>query len=115
LANEEGPFGSGGAGIRLILIFAFAVLSPVSCRWFRPDRKADYLALTEVIPQARIISEEDGIIEYQGTQYLLGRKDLSRKKRLIDSLDLLNPAENAEVDLRFAGQVIIRKRKEAGD
>jgi len=46
---------------------------------------------------------------------LLGRKDLGRKKRLIDSLDLLNPDQVKEIDLRFNGQVIIRGKKEAGD
>jgi hypothetical protein len=67
------------------------------------------------VPQSRIISEEDGIVEYQGVKYLLGRKDLGRKKRLIDSLDLLNPEPGVEIDLRFKGQVIIRKGKEADD
>ena len=46
---------------------------------------------------------------------MLGRKDLGRKKHLIDSLDLLNPDAGEEIDLRFKGQVIIREKKEAGD
>ena len=86
-----------------------------SCHWFRTERQPDYLLLSEVVPQSRIVSEEEGIIEYQGIKYLLGRKDLGRKKHLIDSLDLLNPDAGGEIDLRFKGQVIIRKRKEAGD
>jgi hypothetical protein len=86
-----------------------------SCHWLRPERQPDHLLLSEVVPQSRIISEEEGIIEYQGTKYLLGRKDLGRKKFLIDSLDLLNPETGEEIDLRFNGQVIIRKKKEAGD
>jgi hypothetical protein len=73
------------------------------------------LLISEVIPQSRIVSEEEGIIEYQGIIYLLGRKDLGRKKHLIDSLDLLNPETGEEIDLRFKGQVIIRGKKEAGD
>jgi hypothetical protein len=92
-----------------------ALLLCGSCHGLRPERKPAYLLLSEVVPQSRIISEEDGIIEYQGVKYLLGRKDLGRKKRLIDSLDLLNPEPGVEIDLRFNGQVIIRKRKEAGD
>lgn len=71
--------------------------------------------MSEVVPQSRIVSEEDGIIEYQGAKLLLGRKDLGRKKRLIDSLDLLDADAGVEIDLRFKGQVIIRNRKEAGD
>jgi hypothetical protein len=86
-----------------------------SCRWLRRDRQPELLLISEVIPQSRIVSEEEGIIEYQGIIYLLGRKDLGRKKHLIDSLDLLNPETGEEIDLRFKGQVIIRGKKEAGD
>lgn len=68
-----------------------------------------YITLEEVIPQARIVSHEDGIIEYKGVEYILGTNKLKRRKDLIESLNLLNLEDSYMVDLRFRSQVIIKK------
>lgn len=68
-----------------------------------------YILLEEVIPQARIISQEEGIVEYKGVEYILGVHDLKKKKQLIESLDLLNIEGSGVVDLRFKTQVVIKQ------
>ncbi|MCK4251037.1 hypothetical protein KAX97_06295 [candidate division WOR-3 bacterium] len=67
-----------------------------------------YICLAEVIPEARIISQEDGIIEYKGIQYILGVNDLKKRKHLIESLRLLDLESPCIVDLRFDTQIIIK-------
>lgn len=69
--------------------------------------KETYITLEEVIPQARILSHEEGIVEYRGVEYILGVTSLVEKKRLIESLDLLNIPGPCVVNLRFKKQVII--------
>ncbi|KPJ72407.1 hypothetical protein AMJ52_06405 [candidate division TA06 bacterium DG_78] len=61
-----------------------------------------------MIPQARIVSQEEGILEYQGVHYILGTHDLKRKQSLIRSLDLLSLKDSFIVDMRFNRQIIIR-------
>lgn len=68
-----------------------------------------YISLAEVIPEARIISQEEGIIEYKGVQYILGVNNLKKRKHLIESLKLLDIENPCIVDLRFNTQVIIKK------
>jgi len=68
-----------------------------------------YITLEEVIPQARILSQDEGIVEYKGIEYMLGVHNLEKKKRLIESLDLLNIQGPCVVDLRFKTQVVIKQ------
>lgn len=86
-----------------------------SCPPARSAGPARHLLLDEVVPQAKIISETEGIIELEGTTIYLGRNGLLRKQFLIDSLDLLALGDSVEIDLRFAGQIIIRRKEEAYD
>lgn len=74
-------------------------------------REERYILLSEVIPQARIVSQEDGIIEYKGVRYILGTNDLKRKQSLIKSLNLLSLEDSFVVDLRFNRQIIIKINK----
>ena len=73
--------------------------------------KEHYILLSEVIPRARIISQEEGIIEYDGVQYILGTHGLKKKKHLIESLNLLALEDSFIVDLRFNKQIIIKTIK----
>jgi hypothetical protein len=67
--------------------------------------------LSEVIPNGRILSQEEGIVEYKGVQYILGTRNLKQKKRLLESLNLLNLSDSLIVDLRFNKQIIIKTYK----
>jgi len=68
-----------------------------------------YITLEQVIPQARIISQEEGIVEYKGIEFMLGVHDLKKRKHLIESLNLLELQGPCVVDLRFRTQVVIRQ------
>jgi len=68
-----------------------------------------YITLEQVIPQARIISQEEGIVEYKGIEFMLGVHDLKKRKHLIESLNLLELQGPCVVDLRFKTQVVIRQ------
>lgn len=68
-----------------------------------------YIGLEQVIPQARIISQEEGIVEYKGIEFMLGVHDLKKRKHLIESLNLLELQCPCVVDLRFKTQVVIRQ------
>lgn len=81
-------------------VFAFVVLR-------RGER---CVILSEVIPEGEVVSEADGIVEYQGVQYLLGTNDLKMKKHLLRKLDLLDISDTLTVDLRYTGQIILRRR-----
>ncbi|OGC41275.1 hypothetical protein A2Y85_00740 [candidate division WOR-3 bacterium RBG_13_43_14] len=67
------------------------------------------ILLEEVIPDASIIDQEEGIIEYNGIRFILGVNNLELRKRLIDSLELFNLSGSFTVDLKFDNQIIIRK------
>ncbi len=101
------------------MIYRFMVIVPAlllcSCPPSRLAAPVKHLLLGEVVPQAKIRSETEGIIEMNGITIYLGRNDLRRKQFLIDSLDLLKPGEYHEIDMRFAGQIILRSGKEAHD
>jgi hypothetical protein len=81
----------------------------VSCRLLTQEKGA-YITLEEVIPDARIVSETEGIIEYKGNIYYVGLNDLKQKRHYIESLSLLAFEGPAEIDLRFRRQIIIRNR-----
>jgi len=74
-------------------------------------REEEFISLKEIIPQARIVSETEGILEYMNVRYILGTGDLKVKKVLIDSLKLLSLENLIEVDMRFSRQIIIRTKK----
>lgn len=84
----------------VIAVFIFALL----------QKREHYIALEEVIPEGEVVSEEEGIIMYKGAQYLLGTNDLRMKRNLLEKLNLLEIGESMIVDMRYAGQVIVRKR-----
>lgn len=90
--------------IAILLIIVGAVLAFVLAR--RGER---CLVLSEVIPEGEVVSEAEGIIEYQGVQYLLGTNDLKLKKHLLRQFDLLDIPDTLTVDLRYAGQIILRR------
>lgn len=72
-------------------------------------KREAYITLDEVIPQARVTSHEEGIIEYGDVRYIVGTHDLMRRKYLIERLNLLDLEGPATVDLRFDTQVIIKQ------
>ncbi len=82
-----------------VVVFSFILIK----------RKEQHITLNEVIPDARILSHEEGIIEYKGVQYILGTNNLKKRKRLIESLKLLDFESPCVVDLRFNTQIIIKR------
>ena len=92
----------------MILITILFVASIISVVWLL-RQKERYITLEEVIPGARIVSQEEGIIEYNGVQFILGTHDLKKRKRLIESLKLIDLDSSCVVDLRFNTQIIIRR------
>lgn len=89
--------------IVIILILQFIIFA------FAKDKK-QYINLKEVLPEAQIVSETEGIIEYEGKKFILGYNDFKRKKDIINKLNLLKLQGNLEIDLRFNRQVIVRER-----
>jgi len=81
-------------------VFVFALL----------QKHEHYIMLEEVIPEGEVVSEEEGIVEYMGAQYMLGTNDLKMKKHLLEKLNLLEMGESVIVDMRYTGQIIIRNR-----
>ena len=73
--------------------------------------RINYITLEEVIPAGNVISEEEGVIEYKGVQYILGTNDLDTKRYLLNKLNLLEIEDTLIVDLSYHGQIIIRDRK----
>jgi len=69
-----------------------------------------YISLAEVIPEARIVSYEDGIVEYKGKKFILGLDNLKKKKEFIQSLKLLELKDTVEIDMRFSSQIILRRK-----
>lgn len=93
--------------IILCLMFMVVLHSIV----FHPAKsKNRYITLKEVIPEAKIVSETEGIIEYEGKKFILGNNNFKRKKEIINNLNLLKFQANLEIDLRFNRQVIVRER-----
>ncbi|UCD18886.1 MAG: hypothetical protein JSU64_05515 [candidate division WOR-3 bacterium] len=74
------------------------------------QKREQYIVLEDVIPGGEVVSEEEGIIEYKGAQYILGTNHLKMKKKLIEKLKLLEIGESVIVDMRYAGQIIVRNR-----
>lgn len=74
------------------------------------QRRERYIALEDVIPGGEVVSEEEGIVEYKGAQYMLGTNNLKMKKNLLEKLNLLETGESLIVDMRYTGQIIVRNR-----
>ncbi len=92
----------------MIVITILFVASVIAIVWLlRQNEK--YITLEEVIPGARIVSQEEGIVEYNGVQFILGTHDLKKRKRLIESLKLIALDSLCVVDLRFNTQIIIKR------
>ncbi len=72
-------------------------------------RRVNYITLQEVIPLGTVVSQEEGIIEYKGVQYILGTNELQAKKHLLKKLNLLGLEDTLIVDLSYHGQIIIRE------
>jgi hypothetical protein len=92
----------------VILIAIIVVISLIFIVMILKKRET-YVLLDEVIPDGRIVSHEEGIVEYQNVRYIMGTHDLLRKKDLIERLKLLDLEGPATVDVRFDTQVIIRQ------
>ena len=91
----------------MIVITILFVASIISVVWLL-RQKEKYITLEEVIPGARTLSQEEGIIEYNGVQFILGTHDLRKRKHLIESLNLIDLDSSCVVDLRFNTQIIIK-------
>lgn len=98
---------------RFILIICIPILSIIITVQIvlvlKARHKERYITLNEVIPGARILSETDGIIEYDGKKFILGLDELNRKRDLINRLRLDTIAESVVIDMRFRRQIIVRK------
>ncbi|MEO0128967.1 MAG: hypothetical protein ABIL07_04375 [candidate division WOR-3 bacterium] len=90
--------------ISILFIFFIAHLFLTS----KVYKKDKYITLNEVIPEARIISETEGIIEYNGKKFILGLTDLNRKRELINILRLDTISGYTVVDMRFRREIIVR-------
>ncbi len=88
----------------------FVMVLIVSCNLFR-KKEEKIITIYDVIPEAKVLSEVDGIIEYQGVRFYLGTGRLNEKKAYIDSLKLCELGDRMEVDMRFSRQIIIRTRQ----
>ncbi|MCX7994602.1 MAG: hypothetical protein N3A65_02350 [candidate division WOR-3 bacterium] len=96
--------------IAMIIIFILIIIIMIQIPFFTDKKlKGEYITLKEVIPDAKIISETEGIIEYKGKKFILGLNDLRRKRDLIRSLCLDTLSGYKEIDLRFRRQIIVRK------
>jgi hypothetical protein len=88
----------------------FIMILMVSCNLLR-KKEEKIITIYDVIPEAKVLSEVDGIIEYQGVRFYLGTGRLNEKKVYIDSLKLYELGDRMEVDMRFSRQIIIRTRQ----
>jgi len=88
----------------------FIMVLMVSCNLLR-KKEEKIITIYDVIPEAKVLSEVDGIIEYQGVRFYLGTGRLNEKKAYIDSLKLYELGDRMEVDMRFSRQIIIRTRQ----
>lgn len=73
-------------------------------------RRTEYfMTLDEVIPRGKILSREEGVIEYNEVYYIMGTHDLRERKHRLESLNLLDLEAGYTVDLRFDTQVILKR------
>lgn len=90
---------------------AVAILTTISIIFVvivtRPKERC--MALEDVIPEGRIVSQEDGIIEYRSVYYILGNHDLYKRRKLLEKISYNETQGPCIVDMRFNSQIIIRK------
>lgn len=84
----------------VVAVFIFGLL----------NKHVSYLTVEQVIPEAEVISKEEGIVEYKGVQYILGTSDLKMKKRLLEKLSFTDIGDTLVVDLSYHGQIILRAK-----
>lgn len=95
--------------IAIILCLMFIVVLHIIV--FHPAKSKNYyITLKEVIPEAKILSETEGVIDYEGKRFILGLNNYKKKRDIINDLNLLKLRGNLEIDLRFNRQVIVRAR-----
>ncbi len=88
----------------IILLLAAAIIVMRLSR-----HRERFLLLEEVIPRANIVDREEGIIDHNGTRFIVGVSNLEFRRHLIDSLELLGFGESFTVNLKFNKQIIISK------
>ena len=88
----------------VILIVTIVILVILMTR-----KRETYIVLGEVIPHARVVSHEDGIIEYDDIYFILGTHDLYMRKYRVEKLLSEGLVGPCIVDLKFDTQVIIKK------
>ena len=74
-------------------------------------KREHYVMLEEVIPEGEVVSVVDGVVKHKGVQYILGTTDLKTKKDLLEKLSLPGIEKALVVDMRYRGQIILRKEK----
>jgi hypothetical protein len=67
------------------------------------------MTLEEVIPKGKILSQEEGIVEYNDVYYIMGTHDLKERKHRLEMLNLIDLEAGYTVDLRFDSQVILKR------
>jgi hypothetical protein len=67
------------------------------------------MTLEEVIPKGKILSREEGVVEYNDVYYIMGTRDLKERKYRLEILNLLDLEAGYTVDLRFDSQVILKR------
>ena len=73
----------------------------------RPRDKV--ITLEKVIVGGRVISHEDGVVEYQGVYYIMGTHDLYKRRDLLQVITPEAIDSPCIVDMRFNSQIIIKK------
>jgi len=89
------------ACLLIFFIMQFILFSQVK-------KREKYITLNEVIPEAHIVSETEGIIEFNGKKFILGLNDLNKKRDLINLLRLDTIPDYTVVDMQFRRQIIVR-------
>ncbi|MEO0225473.1 MAG: hypothetical protein ABIL05_00820 [candidate division WOR-3 bacterium] len=91
-----------------MLIIVFVLFSAVQ---IRRNRMAAYLDQSDLIATYSLntIDSSSGIYEYAGKRLIIGGGNLVERKKLIDSLQLLDLPPDFEIDLRFKNQIILKK------
>ncbi|MBN2620032.1 hypothetical protein JXB22_02995 [candidate division WOR-3 bacterium] len=67
------------------------------------------MALEDVIPEGRVVSHEDGVVEYRSVYFILGNHDLYKRKKLLERISYDVIQGPCIVDMRFNSQIIIKK------
>ena len=91
----------------IVLILSFAI---IIIRLSRHREK--FLLLEEILPEANVIDQEEGIVEFKRIRFVLGASNLALRKKLIDSLELYQLSGSFIVDLKYDNQIIIRKESD---